>query len=164
MTPPIRLAAAAVASGLVVLTVTGCAGGTATPSPTVTVTAPAPSPDPSEDAPAPAEERTASTPFDAWDAYLFCKYAATPMLGGATTTDFSNVDIASFEDSEVIARNDGLFYVYSETVFYVDSVPREAAINCIVGGTVGSQTIGLVGAQVRQPTAERDPNQELGSH
>lgn len=141
-----------------VILLAGCTPQSPSPTPTVTVTAPAPTP--TEGA---AAERTADTPIDAWDAYLVCKHAAVPMSGGLSyAANFTNTDVASFDDSDVVLRDDGLYYVYSEIVVNVDEAPeKNLGIECILGGTLGAIDYQLVSANIRIPADQRDPNRPL---
>ena len=126
------------------------------PAPTVTVTLPAPSAEP-------AAKRNSETPIDAWDAYLTCRHAAIEFLGNsAYSTNQGNVDVASFEESDVVLRDDGRYYIYSETVVNVEEAPLpETAIECILGGTLGEIEYVSLGGMIRTPASERDPNQEI---
>jgi len=126
-------------------------------SPSATSSAPEPSASPSE-APAEPAERTASTPFDEWDAYLACRQLTPSYFYSESGGDFYEVEYASFADSFIHHRSDGLFFVYSEVENgNVDpSLASAAAANCVVGGTLGTPQYAQFGATVRLTEAEID--------
>lgn len=147
------------------LLLAGC-GGDPAPSPSASDSA-SPSPTPSESAPAPDPEpaaRDASTPFDAWDAYFACRnLSASFFTGPGGGWDFGLIEYAPFAASDVIARTDGLIYVYIEVVNGNGDTDatRNVAAECVVGGTLGAPRYEMFGALVRSPLSERDPNAPL---
>jgi hypothetical protein len=156
---------APVLAAAAVLVLAGCGGGPApSPSPSDTASA-SPSPTPSESAPAPEPvARGASTPFDAWDAYLACRNLSAPFFTGpGGAWDFGAIDYAPKASSDVIARTDGLFYVYIEVVNGNGDTDatRNVAAECVVGGTLGAPRYEMFGALVRSPLSERNPDAAL---
>ena len=120
-----------------------------TETPTETPT-PTPTPEPTLAA------RTASTPFDAWDAYLACTNLTLPFFFSETSADPAAVVYDSFGDSFVHLRPDGLYFVYSE-VENGNGDPglaSYAAANCIIGGTLGVPRYELYGATARLSPGE----------
>ncbi len=109
-----------------------------TPAPTVTVTA------------APVE-RGPDTPYDLFDAWLSCRDLTT-----AVYDDPGRVEFASFDESDVVRRDDDLIYVYIETVDSSSGEAREVASECILGGTLGDPDQLLFGVTAR--STDRDPN------
>jgi len=114
-----------------------------TPAPTVTVTAP-------------ATELGPDTPYDAFHAWLSCRDLTTHFY-----EDPGRVEFASFDESEAVPREDGLIYVYIETVDSSSGEARELASECILGGTLGDPNQALFGVLTR--TDDRDPNMPLPS-
>jgi hypothetical protein len=154
---PVILTAVAVAS---LLALTGCGLLPSAPpsaSPSASSPAPEPSASPSEE-PAEPAERTASTPFDEWDAYLACRQLTPPYFYSESGGDFYEVEYESFDDSFIHLRDDDLFFVYSEVENgNVDpSLASAAAANCVVGGTLGTPLYAQFGATVRLTDAEID--------
>ena len=149
----------------VVLLLAGCAGDPgASPTPSDSVSA-SPSPTPSESAPAPEPDaRGADTPFDAWDAYLACRNLSAPFFTGpGGAWDFGAIDYAPMAASDVIARTDGLFYVYIEVLNGNGDTDgtRNVAAECVVGGTLGEPRYEIFGAVVRSPLGDRTPDAGL---
>jgi hypothetical protein len=160
-----RLRAAAAASALLVIAALAACSPVgpdadadppaADPTPTVTVTA--------EPAPAEPIERTADTPIDLLDAYALCRAYTWTYFETETGLDLNLIDYASFADSQVVERTDGLVYVYIEVENgnTTSEAQREVAANCILGGTIGEPEIVTIGAQTREPASQRDPNAPL---
>lgn len=126
-------------------------------SPTAASPSPGPSPSVSVEPTEPAE-RTGSTPFDEWDAYLACRQLTPPYFYSETGGDFAAVEYASFNDSFIHLRADDLFFVYSEVENgNVDaSLVSAAAANCVVGGTLGNPRYEQFGSTIRLTEAELD--------
>lgn len=103
-------------------------------------------------------ERTASTPFDEWDAYLACRQLTPPFFYSESGGDFYQVEYASFANSFIHLRSDDLYFVYSEVENgNVDpSLASAAAANCVIGGTLGTPLYAQFGATVRLTDAEID--------
>jgi len=127
------------------------------PSPSASAESPSPSPSASPTPLAP-EERDASTPFDEWDAYLACRHLTPSYFYSESGGDFYEVTYASFADSFIHERADGLFFVYSEVEN--GNVPPEsaslAAANCVIGGTLGKPQYAQFGSTLRLSAAEID--------
>ena len=127
------------------------------PSPSASAESPSPSPSASP-TPIVPEERDASTRFDEWDAYLACRQLTPSYFYTDNGGDFYEVKYASFADSFIHERADGLFFVYSEVENgNVDaSLAAVGAANCVVGGTLGTPRYEQFGATLRLTDAELD--------
>jgi hypothetical protein len=70
------------------------------------------------------------------------------------------VTVAPYASANVIARTDGLWYVYTEVTVTdaPDAAQRDVAYECVLGGTVESPRDEMYGAVVRSPLSARDPN------
>jgi len=135
------------------------AGESAAPSesPTPSET-PTPSPDPSEVTD--PGEGSGSDPLQPHDAYARCvTLVSNEMYAGQTLT------IAGFGDADVIARTDGLYYVYVEVTVEDAPTPEQKniAFECILGGTFDSPNDALYGTRVRAPLSERNPDSPLST-
>ena len=123
--------------------------GSLTPTPSATPTATTP-PAPPPPAPGPV-----STPLSARGAYDRCVGLASSLVYAGRP-----VTAAAFGSANVIARTDGLWYVYTEVTINDTTNPpeRDVAFECILGGTVESPRDELYGAVARSPLSARDPN------
>lgn len=118
---------------------------TSTPTPTPT---PTPAPDPGP----------AATPLSSRGAYDRCvALSSSHFYAGRPVT------VAPYGSANVIARTDGLWYVYTEATINDRSNPpeRDVAFECVLGGTVESPRDELYGVHGRSPLSARDPNQTL---
>jgi len=124
---------------------------TATPTPTPSAT---PSTGP---APAPAPE-PAETRIDARGAYDRCVALSTQYLYADRS-----VTPAPYGSANVIARTDGLWYVYTEVTVNdaPDAAQRDVAYECVLGGTYENPRDEIYGAVTRSPLSARDPNAPL---
>lgn len=161
--PHVALALAAITAAALALA--GCAPIDPLPTPTPTETATeTPSPEPSESPSATPEPRSASTPFDEWDAYLACRNLSYSFFHGPMgELDFGAIEYAPLASSDVIPRSDGLYYVYIEVVNGNGTTPAtiNVAAECILGGTLGAPRYELFGAVTRSPLADRSPDSPL---
>ncbi|WP_210480025.1 hypothetical protein [Naasia sp. SYSU D00948] len=135
------------------LLLAGCATptGGGTPSPTEP---PSPTPAPTVTVTAPPVERGPDTPYDLLDAWLSCRDLTTGYYD-----DPGRVEFATFEESDVVRRDDDLIYVYIETVDDSAGDAREVASECILGGTLGDPNQAQFGIRTRSD--DRDPNVPL---
>jgi len=142
------------------LTLSGCGllpSAPTAPSPSASAESPSPSPSASP-TPIVPEERDASTRFDEWDAYLACRQLTPSYFYTDNGGDFYEVKYASFADSFIHERADGLFFVYSE-VENGNEPPASASLaaaNCVVGGTLGNPQYAQFGSTIRLSAAELD--------
>ncbi len=146
---------------MVALALAGCASPGGTSSPTTTAVPPETSAPPETPAPtvtvtASPVERGPDTEYDLFDAWLSCRDLTTHFYD-----DPGRVDFASFDQSDVQRRDDGLIYVYIETVDTSSGEARESASECILGGTLGDPNQVLFGTVTRSD--DRDPNMPLPS-
>lgn len=152
------------------LALAGCemgAGGGVTPSPTASAEAsdtPAPTvtPTPSE---APAETPKPTPPTEPVEQPLTASgaYDRCVELAGGFAYPGRPFTAAGFESAEVVARADGLWYIYVEVTIEDAGTPaeRDVAFECILGGTLEHPRDELYGATLRIPSSSRDPNQPL---
>jgi hypothetical protein len=138
---------------LLTLALAGCAtpDGGATPSPTE---APPETPAPTVTVTATPSPRGPDTEYDLFDAWLSCRDLTTHFYD-----DPSRLDFVSFDQSDVQRRDDGLIYIYIETVDTSSSEARELASECILGGTLGDPNQAQFGVRTRSD--DRDPNVPL---
>ena len=155
-----RLAMGAVVLGGT-LALTGCtgadgeAGESSGPVPTPTRTATAtPTPTPSS-APSGGPVAPAGTPLAGQDAYVRCVALVTQSLYADRP-----VTPAPYGSADVIARTDGLVYVYTEVTVEdaPDAAQRDVAFECVHGGTLEEPVDYLYGAVTRSPLSQRDLN------
>lgn len=157
---------ARLAMGVVVLggtlALTGCggadgeAGETSSPAPKPTRTATA-TPSPSG-APSGGPVAPVGTPLAGQDAYVRCVALVSQSLYADRP-----VTPAPYGSADVIARTDGLVYVYTEVTVEdaPDAAQRDVAFECVHGGSLEEPVDYLYGAVARSPLSQRDPNMSI---
>lgn len=156
-----RLAMGAVVLGGT-LALTGCggadgeAGETSSPAPKPTRTATA-TPSPSG-APSGGPVAPVGTPLAGQDAYVRCVALVSQSLYADRP-----VTPAPYGSADVIARTDGLVYVYTEVTVEdaPDAAQRDVAFECVHGGSLEEPVDYLYGAVARSPLSQRDPNMSI---
>ncbi|HEX7834985.1 MAG TPA: hypothetical protein VF479_05905 [Pseudolysinimonas sp.] len=151
-------------SALLVLPLAGCGvpipgdtgPETVAPSEPPVAETPTPIPDPSEVTdPGPG---SGSDPLQPHDAYARCvTLVSTELYPGEAVTP------AGYQDADVIARSDGLYYVYVEVTVDAETDPamRDVAFECVLGGTFDTPNDARYGKRPRAPLSDRDPEQPL---
>lgn len=150
-----RRAALALLPATLSLLLAGCATGSPSASPSAT-DEPVDTPAPTVTVTPPAAELGPETPYDEFHAWLSCRDLTTYFY-----PDPSRLEFASFDESEAVRRDDGLIYVYIETVDSASDEVKELASECILGGTLGEPNQAQFGVAVRSD--DRDPNVPLPS-
>ena len=151
-----KTAPVVILSAVVVFALAGCGLLPKAPPPVPTPTASATETSTPTPTPVAPEPRSASTPLDAWDAYLACRQLTPSFFFTPDSGDFAAVVYASFDKSVVHERPDGLWYVYSEVENgnVTADLASFSAANCIIGGTLGKPRYELFGATVRLSPGE----------